>query len=281
MQMIRHAVAVAFAICVSPASLYAQTAQLTVNTPSATIYKGPSVGSPVIGQAPRGAVLEVVRELGDWVKVTWPAVPDATGYVRTSAGSVTRQGSGQGVPAFGRATLDTVPMGNAATNASPTQIAGQPAPTGGAISRVMGFGGRMGGSALGFGGSLRGWSKKRIGVQVEVSRYSLTSVDAAGRVTTLEVAPSVLYALPNRVGDYVWLRPYVGAGLNLQRATQPGFGSASKTGFQAFGGGEFTFASAPRLAVSTDLGYRRVPAPYQGFDLGDMRLGISAHWYLK
>ena len=83
------------------------------------------------------------------------------------------------------------------------------------------------------------------------------------------------------VGDYVWLRPYIGGGASLQRATQAGFGSTSETGFQAFGGGEFTFASAPRLAVSTDLGYRWTHAPYDGFELGGLRVGLSAHWYLK
>ena len=275
--MIRHAVAVAVALCVSPAWLYAQDVQLTVNTTSAEVYKGPSLGSPVIGQAPRGAVLEVTRELGDWVKVAWPSAADASGYVRLTAGTLRRGGPLQ--PVAGHYTTEPVAMPNAAMNVGPQPVT--PASGGSGISRVMGFGPRMGGSALGFGGTLRGWSKKRLGVQLEVSRYSLTSVNTAGRVTTMEVAPSMLYSLPDRVGDYVWLRPYVGGGLNLQRASQTGFGSASKTGFQAFGGGEFTFASAPRLAVSTDLGYRRVPAPYAGFELGDLRLGISAHWYLK
>jgi hypothetical protein len=91
----------------------------------------------------------------------------------------------------------------------------------------------------------------------------------------------VLFSLPDRVGDYVWLRPYVGGGLNLQHFTQTGYGSANKTGFQAFGGGEFTFASAPRLAVSADVGYRSTNAPYEGFEFGNVRLGLSAHWYLK
>ena len=94
------------------------------------------------------------------------------------------------------------------------------------------------------------------------------------------MAPSVLFSLPDRVGDYVWLRPYVGGGASLQRATQTGFGSTSETGFQAFGGGEFTFASAPRLAVSQS-GYRRTHALYEGFELGGLRVGLSAHWYLK
>ena len=139
----------------------------------------------------------------------------------------------------------------------------------------------MGGSTLGFGATLRGWTGKRLGVQAEVSRYAISSAVAPGSVTLLEVAPSVLFSLPDRVGDYVWLRPYIGGGASLQHATQAGFGSTSETGFQAFGGGEFTFASAPRLAVSTDLGYRWTHAPYDGFELGGLRVGLSAHWYLK
>ncbi len=278
--MIRRALAVAVALCVSPAWLYAQNVQLTVNTTAATVYKGPSIGSPAIGQAPPGTVLEVIRELGDWVKVTWPSVPDATGYVRVSAGSLTRQSTTQLAQApTGRSTPEPALTSNGALNVAPTQVGGQPAATGGGISRVVGFGGRMGGSTLGFGGTVRGWSRKRLGLQVEISRYTLTSVAAAGSVTSLEIAPSLLFSARDRVSDYVWLRPYVGGGVNMQHATQAGFGSTSKTGFQAFGGGEFTFASAPRLAVSTDLGYRWDRAPYDGFEMDGLRVGISAHWY--
>ena len=284
--MIRHAVAVAVALCVSPAWLYAQNAQLTVNTTSATVYKGPSLGSPVIGQAPRGAVLDVLRELGDWVKVTWPSVPDATGYVRLSAGSLTRRSTADLTQPYyaapgGRATPESALAPNAAMNGGPADFGSQPTPKSNGISRVVGFGGRMGGSTLGFGGTVRGWTRKRIGVQVEASHYTITSAVAPGRVTSFEIAPSLLFSLRDRIGDYVWLRPYVGGGASLQRASQDGFGSSSKTGVQAFGGGEFTFASAPRLAVSTDLGYRWGNAPYAGFELGDLRVGISAHWYMK
>ena len=252
--MIRHAVAVAVALCVSPAWLYAQNVQLTVNTASATVYKGPSVASPVVGQAPRGAVLEVLRELGDWVKVSWPAEPDAAGYVRLTAGTLVRQATavpGQQAAGIDRSTPQSALAPNAAMNGAPADFGSQPAPRSNGISRVVGFGGRMGGSTLGFGATLRGWTGKRLGVQAEVSRYAISSAVAPGSVTLLEIAPSVLFSLPDRVGDYVWLRPYIGGGASLQRATQAGFGSTSETGFQAFGGGEFTFASAPRLAVST------------------------------
>jgi hypothetical protein len=100
-------------------------------------------------------------------------------------------------------------------------------------------------------------------------------------VTSFELAPSLLYSLPDRVSDYVWLRPYVGAGANLHRATQAGFGSTSELGFQAFGGGEMTFASVPRFALSVDVGYRWSRAPYDGFALDPLRFSVAGHWYVR
>jgi hypothetical protein len=87
--------------------------------------------------------------------------------------------------------------------------------------------------------------------------------------------------LPDRVADYVWFRPYVGGGANLLRANQTGFGSTNKVGFQAFGGGEATFASFPSLAISADIGYRSTPAPYESFELSGARISVAAHWYWK
>ena len=72
--------------------LYAQnTVKLTVNEASANVHKSPSVGSPVIGKAPRGTALVVTREVGDWVKVSWPSAADGAGYVRVSAGTLARR----------------------------------------------------------------------------------------------------------------------------------------------------------------------------------------------
>ena len=59
----------------------AQGMALTVSAPSAAVRKSPSVASPVVGQAPRGAVLDVTRDVGSWVKVTWPDAQDGIGYV--------------------------------------------------------------------------------------------------------------------------------------------------------------------------------------------------------
>ena len=91
--MIRKAAAVVVVLCLSSASLHAQSTKLTVSDASASVYKSPSVGSPVIGHAQRGAALDVTREVGDWVKVAWPIAPDGVGYVRMSAGSISRGGA--------------------------------------------------------------------------------------------------------------------------------------------------------------------------------------------
>src|SRR5262249_15297930 len=91
--MIRKAAAVVVVLCLSSASLHADSTKLTVSAASASVYKSPSVGSPVIGQAARGTALEVTREVGDWVKVTWPNAPDGIGYVRANMGQISHGGA--------------------------------------------------------------------------------------------------------------------------------------------------------------------------------------------
>ena len=77
--MTRYASAVALAVCLLSTPAFAQTPnpQFTVSVQSAAVRKSPSTGSAVVGQAPRGTVLEVARDIGAWVKVTWPDGPDA------------------------------------------------------------------------------------------------------------------------------------------------------------------------------------------------------------
>ena len=61
--MIRHVVAVAAVVCLNPVWVSAQTPTFTVTAAPASVYKAPSTGSPVIGTAPRGTVVDVQREL--------------------------------------------------------------------------------------------------------------------------------------------------------------------------------------------------------------------------
>ena len=144
----------------------------------------------------------------------------------------------------------------------------------------------MGGPTLGYGVSGRAWSRNRLGVQIEVSRYTQTGVVTPDRFTSVQFAPSVLYSLRDRVTDYVWLRPYFGGGASLHRQTLSGVTrdasvSDSKFGFRGFGGTEVTFATVPRFALSADVGYDSSKTLFEGFDLGGFGFSVSGHWYFK
>ena len=84
--MLRRATAVVFMLILTPELVRAQETVLRVSVPSADVHKGPSVVTPVIGQAARGTALTVSQNLGSWVKVPWPAAPDGVGYVHVTMG---------------------------------------------------------------------------------------------------------------------------------------------------------------------------------------------------
>jgi hypothetical protein len=300
--MIRHAAAAVLLACLMPATLQAQGTTITVNQASASVYRTPSTGGVVIGEVQRGAVLPVTRELGSWVKVSWPDAPDGVGYLHVTMGRI-GNGSAAGAVAASepvqspeRAAVMTAVAADV-RRVEQAALARETAPrteTGVApVSHFLGMGGRMGavmvGSPLGFGVSARGW-RRRVGLQLEVSRYSLTSSLATEQMTSLHVEPSLLFALPDRVSDYVWLRPYVGSGATFARRSISGISapvtaegaSDGAFGVRAFGGGEVMFAALPQLALSADVGYRWIEKPAVGLDdLGGISIGLSAHWYLK
>ena len=302
--MIRHAAAVAVVVCLSPTWLCAQSTGFTVNTAPADVHKGPSTGSPVIGQAPRGAVLTITRELGSWVRISWPGAQDGIGYIHVSMGRIGHIST----PAMNQTGGPTTTSSPAITSTSMTSVTGRPAAAppspittgvqgtgaveqpapGGSVSipHVVGLGGRMGGSTLGFGASARAAVGNRFGIQLEVSRYSVTSAVALQPLDFLEFAPSLLYSLPDRVTDYLWVRPYVGAGL-VSRSTLGGAQAAgasltdNRLGRQAFAGAEMSHASLPRFTLSADYGHRWSTASSDGFDPGGRGLSVSGHWYVK
>ncbi len=305
--MIRHAAAVAVVICLSPTWLCAQSTGFTVNTAPADVHKGPSTGSPVIGQASRGAVLTITRELGSWVRISWPAAQDGIGYIHVSMGRIgdtstvalnqTGGSTTTSSPSIAPTTSMTSITGRpAAASPSPattgvqedrTGAVEQPAPGGSvSIPHVVGLGGRMGGSTLGFGASARAAVGNRFGIQLEVSRYSVTSAVALQPLGFLEFAPSLIYSLPDRVTDYLWVRPYVGAGL-VSRSTLGGAPAAgasltdNRLGRQAFAGAEMSHATLPRFTLSADYGHRWATASSDGFDSGGRGLSVSGHWYVK
>jgi hypothetical protein len=303
--MIRHVTAaIVVALVSSPLPLRAQTTVFKVNADAANVHKGPSTGSPIIGKAPHGTVLEVTRELGSWVRVAWPRSDDGFGYVHVSTGSITRAATSTQRRAAGAAPAATpgrsaAPKASPATNpnAAPTTLpASTPASTDGATApppqgyvrapaHALGVGGRVGGPGFGVGVAARGWSRERFGVQVELSRF--TPADDPWRQATVQLAPSVIYALPDRVSDYWWLRPYVGGGPSLQHrasgAVLPGESdplAGTRFGFQVFGGGEVTLSSLPRFALSADVGYRQQPS-IAGVDSGGFGVVVSGHWYVR
>lgn len=313
--MLRLAAAVAVALSLSASWLFAQSTSLTVNAASVNIHKYPSIASPVIGKAPRGATLEVMRELGSWVKVPWPDGEGGAGYVHLKMGLLApsaERGAGyvrQSVKSTARRCtrdpnlrtgLTSTPRGR--ESASPMTTGVRAGQTGAAERRasaqplyitppphIVGLGGRMDGSALGFGATVRAWSwsGNRVGIQLEASRLALSSAVGPGRLTSLQLAPSVLRSFRDRITDYVWVRPYVGAGATFSRSTLRGTPGASDVaahtslGFQTFGGGEVTFPTVPRFALSADLGYHWSRTPFAGFEVGGLGFSVSGHWYVK
>jgi Bacterial SH3 domain len=287
--MVRQLAPFVLAAVLSPSWLCAQSAQLTVNAASATVYKSPSTGSLVIGNAPRGTVLEVTREVGDWVKIAWTEDKDGVGYVRLAAGTL----SGNPAPVASVASTSTPAATSPAIETAPQAQRTVPGVTGrtqyvATPSHVVGVGGLMTGARVGFGVTGRAWTRKRLGVQLDASRYSSTDAAAPDRLTFTRIAPTALYALPDRVTDYVWLRPYVGAGLSIRQQTLRGIApeaieiaSKRKSGPRVLGGGEMTFSSVPRLALSADAGYEWPRASFAGVDAGGPVFSISAHWYVK
>jgi hypothetical protein len=116
----------------------------------------------------------------------------------------------------------------------------------------------------------------------------MTSAVAPGRVTSMQIESAAVYSLFDRVTDYVWIRPYVGSGVtfhhqNLKVSSPDALGASSANGwgFRAFGGGELTFASVQRFGLSVELGYRRVPTLFPGFETGRLSTSLAGHWYIK
>ena len=86
--MVRRTFAVFMALVLSPAAVGAQTKTLTIEATSADVYESRTVAARVIGLAPRGRVLEVAREDGDWATVLWPDAKTGVGFVRLRIGSL-------------------------------------------------------------------------------------------------------------------------------------------------------------------------------------------------
>jgi hypothetical protein len=290
----RRAFALAVVFVLSTSALYAQDLQFTVTQSSVDVYKSPSTGSPVIGKAARGRVLDVTRELGSWVKIVWPEAADGAGYLHVTFGTLAHRSAAASGAGTGTSAAPTAaPAPAPAAAASSSHLGLQPGPRSLARSTIslpphnLGVGARLGTRALGFAATGRAWASGPLGVQLEVGRTTYSSAFLTDRVSTMQLAPSVIYALPNLVTNALWTRPYVGGGLNIYRSTlrsvPAGVSSAVDTGLgaQIVGGAEFTLASLPQLALSADLRHAWAPTPFSGFEMGGMGVSVSAHWYVR
>ena len=298
--MTRMRIAIAAALCLTASTVHAQNTHFIVSTPSASVYKAPTNVSPVVGEAKQGATLEVTRDVGSWVKVAWSNAPDGVGYIRKSAGTMGALGPAVAATPAAKAAqgpgLRTGARGGFRRRAprrpraprvgrSPRPAAvptGYVAPT-----HRFGVGGQVGGSAVGAGFSARGWtSSQKFGVQLDVTHHSMANDVFFTRMSSTQVGPRVLYAFRDHVSDSTWVRPYVGAGAHVLRASvnDPATGlstSDTRMAAQFFGGAELTLSAVPRLGLSADVGYQWYQSPFVGYTLDGMMVGVSAHWYLK
>ena len=292
--MIRHAAALAVAACLSQALVHAQSPTFTVGASPADVHKGPSTGSPVVGTAPRGSALDVTRELGSWVSVSWPGVPDGEAFVHISRGSI-RRSSAPGVSRAAdvgppRPAPDSSAVASAVRRVEQMALRQSQAPVRvyATPSHVFGLGGLVGGSTRsGIGATARLW-RNRLAAQLTVSRDARASTLVPGRLTSVGIEPGILYSPRDHVTEYLWVRPYAGSAFTIHRQTlrsdvlgAPVSASGSGVGIQAFGGGELTFANLPRFAISADVGYRWAGTPIPGFQIGGRTFSLSGHWYVK
>jgi len=296
--MIRCIALVILALTLNAATLHAQTSVLTVTVQSADVHKGPTTGSPVIGHASRDTALTVARNLGSWAEVLWPESPDGVGYVHLTMGRIGAPGAnppasprtsssrpaarqGAGTPAR---SPEPVPLTTTQRTQPGDRVSPGASQGGSSISHVVGVGGMVG-SMSSWGGTARWWRDKHVGIQVALTRDAMTSDVAPGRVTSMQIEPGVVYALFDRVPGYVWIRPYVGSAVSFRRQTlkdavaQPI--SDSGVGYRVFGGTELTFAGVTQFGLSAELGYRRQPTPFAGFEPDRFGVAIVGHWYIK
>jgi hypothetical protein len=306
--MIRHVSAIALALCLNTVSLSAQvtapqSSELTVKAASADVHRFPTVASSVIGQARRGTVIEIKRNLGSWVEVPWQGADNGVAFLHVSAGTIARRMSapGNGSIANGSTSVTAMPDNPAAlserilaSGQANGQANGHTTSTGGSevLPRRLGMGARMNpftpSFGAGFGLSSRTWWSNRLGLQVDVLHSRRGNLQGPGHVTALQFAPSILYSLPDAISSSVWVRPYVGGGGSLYRTSFNSptsdvvvSGSEKLLGYQTFGGAETTFAGMPQFSVSAELGYRWSETSTVGFAPRKTAVALSAHWYIR
>jgi len=288
--VIRQFVAVSIAAVSSITPVFAQSAapiaELVVKV-AADIHQFPSIASPVIGTAPRGTTLNVNRNLGSWVEVSWPGAAARIAFVHVNTGTMTPRITAPSVTeaqaAIAQISAVAASAAAAANNegasgsrlAMTSRAAANPGDYISLPKHRIGVGALLNTSTLRFGGSARTWWWRRLGSEFSISRPELESADGQ-LIPSTQVAPSALYALPDAVTDTVWVRPYVGGGPRFYRANLD-----SRLGYETFGGAELTFGAMPQLALSADFGYRWRRPSLEGFSPRQTAFSLSGHFYVK
>src|SRR4030095_1662393 len=169
-QMIRRIAAVVLALILNPAFLHAEDNWFTVTVPSANVYRGPSIVTPIIGHVSRGTALSVSRNLGGWVKVAWPHAEDGIGYVRMSMGRIGGPDASESAanasprPSSASTAADATRASAARTSAG-QQIAPRGQPKVREISHIFGIGASLA-PMSGVGATARAWHKNHLGIHV-------------------------------------------------------------------------------------------------------------------
>lgn len=291
--MIRHVSAIVIVLVLNAAPLFGQGAptvasELTVKRSAADVHTSPTVASPVIGSAKSGTVLEIRRNLGSWVEVTWPDAEAGVAFLHVNTGTIAPRSRTAATPGADAAVAQIHAVAAAASAASsgnanrraaePIAVSqsGAASPTYVSLPRHrLGMGASMNRLQPRFGITARTWLARGLGVQFNALRPQLESAD--GRLlTSTQIAPSVLYSLPDRVTNAVWLRPYVGGGPRFYRANL-----VTKLSYEAFGGAEATLAALPQFALSVDMGYRWNRPSFDGFEPRKLGLSVLGHWYVR
>jgi hypothetical protein len=295
--MTRGVALVILALTLNAAPLHAQTRVFTVTVRWANVHEGPAVASPVIGHVSRHTVLKIARQTGNWAAVFWRDSPNGLGYLHVTMGRIGVSRAKTPAAAASARPASTGPAARQGAGASAPKSAPAPAPVttkrtpaGDRVpssssdgSHIVGVGGVIG-PVSSWGATARWWRDTRVGMQAALTRNTMTSDTAPGRVTSLQIEPGIVYPLFDHIG-YVRIRPYVGSALSVCRQTLKDTPAepTSDTGFgwRIFGGTELTFAGVRQFGLSAEVGYRRQPAPYIGFEPDHFGVAVAGHWYIK
>jgi hypothetical protein len=288
--MIRKASAVVIALVLNATPVFGQrpvtpAAELIIGAARADVHLAPTVASPVIGNAVAGSVLEIRRNLGSWVEVTWPNTAAGIAFLHVNTGRIVpRSPAATSTAAQASvAQINAVAAAAAAAGANSSTRAGVPVTSARSSQRNyvelpshrIGMGALMWGTKLKFGATARTWWENRLGVQFNASRPEVHTVDGLSATST-QFAPSVLYSLRDAVTNNVWVRPYVGGGPRFYRMNLE-----TGVGYEAFGGAEATLAPIPQFALGAEIGYRWSRPSINGFQPRKLALAVSGHWYVK